>query len=347
MFDTGAWRLLASGFAARQAAGAVRDLTTVPHCASRLLPQQLRPLSWARAAELPWYENAPRSGRPRPSSGDEHSEPAALVAMNPRSVPSPTLLSGALCAAEGLRFILRTRATWPWAAAPIVAFMGLVAAIFLALESAILGWSDPYLAQLSVTLGAWGRVLLEWLARALVGMMAIWAAVVLAPPLVAPAIEHLVTLQERELKTPSRRPRGFLREFWDGLVAQSIAFCVISPALLALWCLELAIPVTVIVVVPAKLLLLGLGLAWALLDYPMTLRGMGAWSRWTVIRRYPRAVLGFGLVVAAAFWFPCGGLVMLPAAAVGATRLLWTILLVGPDGRPSPECSQWPSCEQS
>jgi uncharacterized protein involved in cysteine biosynthesis len=63
-------------------------------------------------------------------------------------------------------------------------------------------------------------------------------------------------------------------------------------------------------------------LAWDLLDYPLSSRGLGlaARLRWCV--RNLGAVVGFGLAALVVFAIPGVGLVALPCGVAGAVRLV-------------------------
>jgi uncharacterized protein involved in cysteine biosynthesis len=67
--------------------------------------------------------------------------------------------------------------------------------------------------------------------------------------------------------------------------------------------------------------LVSLAVAWNLLSYPLTLRGVGARERVRLLSRHAPAVLGFGAAFAAISLVPGAALLLLPAGVVGATRL--------------------------
>jgi CysZ protein len=121
---------------------------------------------------------------------------------------------------------------------------------------------------------------------------------------------------------PPRAPLGLLAELSCGLRAQLTAVAVGGPVLAALWLTTLFAPPLAVVTLPLKYTVTAFLLAWGLLDYPLTLRGMGVVARIQLLRRYWRATLGFGLGFALAFAVPCGAVVLLPAGVAGATQLL-------------------------
>lgn len=241
---------------------------------------------------------------------------------DPKPVEHLSFVSGVKSLLLGALHLLRNPATWPWSMVPLILLVALwgacTAALAIWLEPVIGGWITQ-----RTNLGRLGESLLTWTLRVTVALPALWFAVLATPTLASPALERLVEAQERALQIPPRRPQGVLREILCGIRAQAMAVGTISPLLLILWLVELAVPPTVIVVLPLKLGLVGLGAAWTLIDYPLTLRGIGVRARLRLLRYHPLAALGFGLAVAAVFWVPCGGVIMLPAAVLGATHLVW------------------------
>jgi uncharacterized protein involved in cysteine biosynthesis len=88
---------------------------------------------------------------------------------------------------------------------------------------------------------------------------------------------------------------------------------------------ELVFPPLAVVVMPVKLLLGAMGVAWGLFDYPLTLRGVGPQARAAFMRAHFGAVLGFGSAFSLILWLPCLGVVLLPVGAAAATQLYWEI----------------------
>jgi uncharacterized protein involved in cysteine biosynthesis len=90
------------------------------------------------------------------------------------------------------------------------------------------------------------------------------------------------------------------------------------------------VPGAALVLLPLQSVPLALGLAWNLLDYPLTVRGVRARERFALLRQHPAPILGFGLCMAAATCIPGAALLLQPAGVVGATRLAWGLI---PPGR--------------
>ena len=191
-------------------------------------------------------------------------------------------------------------------------------------------WVSGWISAPTSTLEQIQAAALLWSARAVSLVLALVVATILTPILASPALERLIGQQERLLGAPERKPVGMLAEMVCGLKAQTLAVAVLLPAIAIFWAIELAFPPSVVVLVPAKAALLSLGLAWNLLDYPLTLRGIGAKERLRLFRRYPLSALGFGSAVTLLFWFPCCSVFLLPAAVVGACRLVWAIHRAAP-----------------
>jgi CysZ protein len=156
----------------------------------------------------------------------------------------------------------------------------------------------------------------------LLGMLlGVFIATFATQPLSAPALERLVLLRERELGASPRSAAGFLREFWCAMQAQLVALAIGGPLLALLWFATLIAPPAAIVTVPLKFVVLALLVAWSLLDYPLSLRGVALSERLRMMRSQSPRVLGFGLSVALLFTVPILPLLLLPAAVAAAAEL--------------------------
>lgn len=249
------------------------------------------------------------------------------------SLKRPNLWTGVQCVFEAFGFIRRNPDAWPTAMVPTVVFILLSAfGVFAGIN-----WLRP---EVIVALGldqpeTWYTTGLAWLIHGLVSVASVvtgvWAAFAITPPLSAPALEHLVSLKEAELGLPPRKPIGLLREILCGLKAQLFAAIFAVPALALLWLVNLVFPPAAIVTLPLKALVIALAVSWNLIDYPLTLRGVSPGDRLGFVAAHKFAVVGFGLAMAALFWVPCLGVVLLPVGAVGATRLVWRMVESEPE----------------
>lgn len=238
--------------------------------------------------------------------------------------------SGLGCALRGVGFVATHPATWPYALVPAVVLVTLGAAavglVVTVLAPALEGWlPSGGDAGWSGAVAGVGRAAVRWLAIVLASLLGLVGALALTPPLAAPALERIVGHVEREVGAPPRAALGILAEMACGFRAQLFAWAVAGPPLALLWLVGVLVPPASVVVVPLEVALTALTLAWNLLDYPLTLRGIRMRARARFLRRHGTAVLGFGLGFAALFAVPCFGVLLLPCGAAGATLLLWRL----------------------
>lgn len=259
----------------------------------------------------------------RPTPADGH------LVTTPGAAPSapPSFLDGVRALGVGVRFLRSRRDCWFAAAVPCL----VVAAIAVPLSWLAIGRGGPWLADwLLPDTDTWYAVgahaLVRWLGSALGVYLVFWLALLLAPALSAPALEHLVRARELALGLPPRPSRGSWFELWCGLEAQFGALLLVLPLWSIYWLLAALVPAAGVLLLPLQAVPLALGLAWNLLDYPLTLRGIRARQRFALLRRRPAPVLGLGLAFAAVSWIPGAALILLPAGVVGATGLVWRIL---------------------
>jgi len=242
----------------------------------------------------------------------------------------PGFGSGIGATVRGAGFLARSPRAWPYALIP--------AAILVALGTLLVVLSvhfvQPAIADLMPASSHWywqmGRGFISWLVTILAGVLGLLLALAATPPLSAPALEHLVELEERELGVSQRQSIGFLAEIWCGLKAQAAAAMFAGPLLVVLWIVDLLFPPASVVTVPLKVLVTSLALAWNLFDYPLTLRGVPLRARLALVVKNPAATLGFGAGCTVLFLAPCFGVLMLPVGVVGATRLVWQLLEADP-----------------
>ncbi len=181
----------------------------------------------------------------------------------------------------------------------------------------------------SITWGDRGYQALSWLSGVLAAVLGGIVALLVTPPLSAPALEALVAQREGDLEIRPRAADGFWFELRCGLRAQAMGLLVFGPTALACWLVALLVPPASVITTPLSLLCTTLSVAWNLLDYPLTLRGVGARERFRFLARHAGTCVGFGAGFALLFWVPCLGILLLPVGVVASTEIVWT--LVGRD----------------
>jgi len=172
-----------------------------------------------------------------------------------------------------------------------------------------------------------GASALSWFSVAVGGVVGWFVAALLTPLLSAPALERIVGLVEADLGAPPRRALGALGELACGLRAAALGIALFLPPVIALTLLELALPPVAVITTPIKLALGALGVSWNLLDYPLTLRGIGARARIAFVKAHAASALGFGAAFTLSFWLPCCGILLLPVGVAAATELFHTLTL--------------------
>jgi hypothetical protein len=179
------------------------------------------------------------------------------------------------------------------------------------------------------TLDTWyghvGEVALSTLLWLTSWIVAVWLSLVITPPLCAPALERLVRAEEEHLGAPPRPKLSIWVEWGCGAQAQAVSLlgCVSAWGLLT--AIDLTLPALAVVTLPLKVLAVSAALAWSLLDYPLTLRGVRAGTRVRLFATQPLAVVSFGLPFACLFWFPFVSVLLLPVGAMAATRVVWQL----------------------
>lgn len=246
----------------------------------------------------------------------------------------PRLWDGVVALGGGLRFLVSRRDCWFAAAVPcVVVFLIAVPLCWLAIARLGPGLAEWLVPDPTAWYAVGARAAVRWGASALGAYLGLLAALLLAPPLSAPALEHLVRAQEAALGLPPRPSRGVWFELWCGVEAQAGAVLVALPVWLLLWGMGLLVPALAPVLMPLQAFPLALGLAWSLLDYPLTLRGIRLRARSRLLLAHPGPILGFGAAFALVTVIPGGALALLPVGVVGATRLVVRLL---PEAAPAP-----------
>jgi len=235
---------------------------------------------------------------------------------------------------SGVRFVFRRPDLWPFALFPAA----LAAALSALGIWASFGFVVPAVQRAFSSDGALGGTAAQaiaWAAGLGAAAVAVFFAMALAPPLSGPALERIVAAQEAELGVPPREPLGFLSEMWCGIRASVFGALLIVPAEAILSLADVLVPGAAFVTPPLKLIVAALAIAWNLVDYPLTLRGVRMRDRFAVVVANRRAVLGFGAVFAALFWLPCCGLLLLGVGVASGTRLVWTVFYERSTAMPS------------
>jgi CysZ protein len=234
------------------------------------------------------------------------------------------LVTGFISLLGGARTIIRLHRAWPLALVPAASFV-LLEALWIALSLDMLRpWVRSALSG-EGELWSYGATALSWLATLLGAAMGWIVSALLAPVISAPALERIVKLVEADLGAPPRAPIGFFRELGCGLESLLVGVGLVIPLGLLLAGIGLLAPPTAVVTTPLQFLVGALGVAWSLLDYPLTLRGVGVRERLRLMTRNGPAVLGFGLAFGIAFWLPCAGLLLLPIGVAAATELVFRL----------------------
>lgn len=240
---------------------------------------------------------------------------------------------------RGFGFLVKTPATWGRAAVPPFLFLLLLGTAGFTLVTwfrpVLLGWLGAPEAAAASDWRSVGTEALAWLATLLAFGPAAVVALLLTPPLSAPALEGIVALRERALGLPERADPSFWDELRCGLRAQLFGVFVVGPVALLCWLGGLLLPPLAPVLTPLSLLCTCFGVAWNLLDYPLTLRGVGARQRFAFVRRHALACIGFGGAFTAVFWVPCFGILFLGAGVSAATELLWSLAALDPEAPPA------------
>lgn len=229
--------------------------------------------------------------------------------------------NGVAAAGGGIRFVLATPSVWPWALVPAAILL-----VLTCLLGALSVWSAGHasLALVGEPADAWHAALgwVVYLMLVVMGLsLAVMLALVLTEPLSGFALERIAREQEHALQgsdcADPRVPAGLL-SVWSSLVGFALLFGVLGP----LFVVSLLFPPAIVVTAPLKFLVGAWLLAWSLVDYPLSRRGIGIRARLRLIGRHFTAFTTFGLVWAALLIVPGLYLLMLPMGVAGAVRLI-------------------------
>ncbi len=276
----------------------------------------------------------------RKASGicDRLGAQASEIEMSGRSAGNLRFFWAMLLGFSGLAWLLKTPRLWPLAALPALVWCGLSSVATYASVTRLKPWLSLKLHGFPPLLGD----ATSWLITVLSAAVAIWLALLITPPLSGPALERIVLAVENSHGAKARAALPFLVEVWCGVRAMVVGFALVMPLLIASLLLDFFAPFLAPLSTAIKLLSTTLGLAWTLLDYPLTLRGMRMRARFRLLGEHWSATLGFGLGLLPFFWLPCCQLLSLPVGVIAAT-LFCLQALSEPPAPPQFEGSAIPS----
>lgn len=240
--------------------------------------------------------------------------------LGPPRPPKPGVLRGLRLFFGGFASIARQPRAWPLALVPVAA-----ASLFtLMLGGLSIGFVPDLVAYFAP--GATGFWLgLAQVAATVVAVVAsVFVSLALAQPASGPALEALVRTVERELGAPEQPNTPFLLDVARSLGSAAVGFAFGAPIFALLFLLSF-IPGAAVVTVPLKFLVAATIVGWDVVDYPLSVRGVGLRARLRFVARNLPAVFGLAVGVAAVALLPCGLLLVLPVGVAGATRLVHEI----------------------
>jgi CysZ protein len=227
------------------------------------------------------------------------------------------LLFGMRAYLRGAKFIVLRPRNWPLASIP--ALVALVAFTLLATLSITGGLSLLPPSEDAFTWGHLKAILLHGLVIAVALVASALIAFSVAQPLSGGALETLSRrFEEAEGLTPSVAPSGAT---WRTVRVTVFALVVTVPLLVVLSLVGLLAPPALVVTIPLKVVVSSFALAWDLLDYPLSIHGLGVRERLRFVRAHLGAVFGLGLAASLSLLVPGLGLLLLPVGVVGATDL--------------------------
>ena len=238
------------------------------------------------------------------------------------SVPRASFGTGLFGVFRAFGQLGRMTKAWPYALVPTLVFVVLASVGVWA----SFGWLEPIVRSLLPAATSWycrlGTSVLSYLAALLAALGAALLSLALTPTLSAPALERIVALVEEDLGVAPRPHIGWLAEVGCGFRALAAGAMFAVPTGALLWIVDILFPGAALVTTPLKIMVTVMLVAWNLVDYPLTLRGMRVRERLALVRVEWRSFLGFGIGFAAAFWIPCCGILLLPVGVVAATRMV-------------------------
>lgn len=217
---------------------------------------------------------------------------------------------------RGFSLLARMPDTYGLALVPVAAAIVITFAI-----ASVGAWFVPDLIEKWMGGGGFWTVLLQVFASIVFILFSVLLGLGLAQPASGPALEAIVRRTEKKLGYPEHEPTPFIT---DVVRSAGSAALGIGGALAVVIALTLVgfIPGAVIITVPLKIIAAAFFLAWDVIDYPLSVRGVKLGQRLAFVARNFKAVAGFAVGLGLVALIPCGFLLILPVGVVGATALV-------------------------
>ncbi len=223
---------------------------------------------------------------------------------------------GARSYLRGFSLLARMPQAYGLAVVPIVAAVVITTGI-----ASIAAFFIPDLIEQWMGGGGFWTTLLQVFATIVYLLFSALLGLGLAQPAAGPALEGIVRHTEKQLGLPERPPTPFSTDVLRSMGSAAIGMGGGLSALVLLTLLGL-IPGAVLITVPLKVVAASFFLAWDVIDYPMSVRGVPLGARVAFVFRNLRSVFGFAAGLALVALIPCGFLLALPFGVVGATALV-------------------------
>jgi CysZ protein len=222
---------------------------------------------------------------------------------------------------HGVGFIVRTPRAWSYAVVPVLLAILLTGVLASLAIWQVPGWVGAWIGPTASTWTTVGAVVAQVLATVAAVVLSALVGFALAQPLAGPALEQIVRLQDAELGMPARAPTPFFQDVVRSTGSLAVSYVFGLPIIALLFVLGIVVPFAMIITKPLELLVAALTLAWDLIDYPLSVRGLSVRARLGFVRRNLGAVVGFGAGLALVGLVPCLLFLLLPAGVAGAGRL--------------------------
>jgi CysZ protein len=247
---------------------------------------------------------------------------ASPVAAAPKRL-ALGFFSGVRALFGGVGFVVSTPSAWGWAMIPVA-----VATVLFGATGALAIWGGSELSHRLLwdpgdgtwtLVGIWALRVLFW---ALGLIVAFVIAMSLAQPLSGFALDAIARKQEVALGGRTWPDQSVVAGAIRSLRVSLTALAIGLPILGVLALVTFLVPPAGIITIPLKFIVTGVLAAYDLLDYPVSLRGLGVRDRVAFMRANFSAVLGFGVAVAALLLIPGMALFLLPFGVAGAARMV-------------------------